>query len=247
MSDLGLLVYAVVAFFMSVLSGATGGGGGFIMTPLMIFLGLTPAEAVANGKFGGISVTIGSLVGLKEHKVSNRKLVIILTILAVIAGLIAPKIIVSIDPEAYENILGVMLMVLSPFIIYKQIGKKTKEVSRAKTYIGLVLVLSSMVLVGIFSGGLGIFINIAMMGFLGLSALDASVTKRLGQLVLNSVIILGLIGSGLFIWKVIVAGILANTSGGYVGGKIAIKKGSDFVSKLIAIAAFLSGFALVLM
>lgn len=245
LSDLGLLIYVIVAFLMSLLSGATGGGGGFIMTPLMIFLGLTPAEAVANGKFGGLSVTIGSLLGLKEHKVSNRKLSIILVVLALTAGLIAPKIIVSIDGEAYETILGMMLMVLSPLIVFKKIGHQTKKVSKSKKIIGLVAIGIVMLLVGIFSGGIGIFINVAMMGLLGMNALDASVTKRYSQLFLNATIIVGLIGSGLFILKVILASTLANAAGGYFGGKLAIKKGSGFVSKMIAVVAFASGAYLV--
>ncbi len=247
MSDIGLLIYGVVAFGMSILSGATGGGGGFIMTPLMIFLGLTPAQAVANGKFGGLAVTIGSLAGLRGHKVSNKKLIIVLVAIALIIGIITPKIIVEIDSEAYENILGIILMLLSPLIIINKLGHRTKKLSNNHTVIGMVLIVLSMFLVAIFSGGIGIFINIAMMGFLGMSALDASVTKRLSQLVLNSTIIIGLITSGLFIFKIIVVTIVANSFGGFVGGKVAIKRGSGFVSKLIAIAAFLSGLALVLM
>ncbi len=246
MSDLGLLVYGIAAFTMSVLSGATGGGGGFVMTPLMIFLGLSPAEAVANGKFGGLSVTVGSLAGLRGHKVSNRKLMMILVVMALVVGLITPKIIVDINPDDYENLLGFLLMVLSPFIVYKKIGHKAKEISNNRRIVGLALIALSMFLVGIFSGGLGIFINIAMMGFLGLSAIDASVTKRFSQLVLNTTIILGLIGSGLFIFKVIFVSLIANTLGGYVGGRVAIKKGASFVSKLIAIVAFFSGLILVI-
>lgn len=247
MSDLGLIFYAVVAFVMSILSGATGGGGGFILTPLMIFLGLSPAQAVANGKFGGLSVTVGSLAGLRGHKVSNRRLVILLALIAFVIGLIAPKIIVEIDAEIYEKILGVLMIFLSPLIVYKKVGHATKKLSKKHEALGFLLIITSMFLVGIFSGGVGIFINIAMMGFLGMSSLDASVTKRFSQLVLNATIIIGLIGSGLFLWKVILVNVVVNGFGGYVGGKVALKRGAGFVSTLIAITAFLSGIALLVM
>jgi uncharacterized membrane protein YfcA len=246
MSELGLLLYGCVGFTMSILSGVSGGGGGFIMTPLMIFLGLTPAQAVANGKFGGIFVTLGSLVGLKSHKVKNRKLTILLIGLALIAGIIAPKIITSINPEAYETLLGIFLIVLSPLIIFKRLGHSSKTMTKHKQTLGLVSVGASMLLVGVFSSGLGIFINISMMSFLGMSALDASVIKRYSQLFLNVTIVVGLITSGLFLLNVILVSLLSATLGGYVGGNIAIKKGSSFVSKLIAVAAFVSGVYLIL-
>jgi len=44
-----LLIYGVTGFVMSVFSGIAGAGGGFVMTPLLILLGLTPAQAVSSG------------------------------------------------------------------------------------------------------------------------------------------------------------------------------------------------------
>ena len=49
-----LVILGAVSLLMSILSGIGGGGGGFIMTPLAIFLGLTPQQAIASGKIGGL-------------------------------------------------------------------------------------------------------------------------------------------------------------------------------------------------
>lgn len=247
MSELGLLLYAVVAFVMSVLSGASGGGGGFLLTPLMIFLGLSPAQAVANGKFGGLSVSVGSLFGLKHEKIKNRKLLVGLMFSAVVVGLLAPQVIVAIDPEVYEKIIGVTLILLSPLLVLKKVGHKTEIKTEAQKVLGIVLVIVSMSMVAVFGGGLGIFMNIAMMGLLGMNAIDASIAKRMVQLVLASVIILGLIGSSLFLLDVIFVSIIVHSLGGYVGGRIALKRGSEFVSLLIAIAAVVSGLVLLFM
>jgi uncharacterized membrane protein YfcA len=50
-----LVLFAIVCFGMSVFSGFAGGGAGFIITPVSIFLGLTPAQAVSSGKFNGLA------------------------------------------------------------------------------------------------------------------------------------------------------------------------------------------------
>jgi len=44
-----ILATFVVAFFSSVLSGISGGGGGFIMTPYFLLAGLSPQQNVAVG------------------------------------------------------------------------------------------------------------------------------------------------------------------------------------------------------
>jgi uncharacterized membrane protein YfcA len=247
MSELGLLLYGLVSFVMSILSGASGGGGGFLLTPLMIFLGLSPAQAVANGKFGGLSVSVGSLVGLKHKKVKDRKLFVWFVLASIVIGLIAPQIIVSINPEIYENIIGLALVVLSPLLLIKKIGYKTESTSKVHKIIGICMIVFSMFMVAIFSSGLGIFMNIAMMGLLGLNAIDASIAKRMIQLVGTSVIIVGLSSSGLFLLDIILVSIIANGFGGFIGGRIALKRGAAFVSILTAIAAAISGLVLLFM
>ena len=246
MTPIELGFYSIVTLIVSIFSGATGGGGGFILTPLMIFLGLSPAQAIASGKFGGISVTVGSLLGLREHKVNRHKLQIILMGMAIIIGLVAPNIITSIDSSSYQKILGLLILLTSPLIVIKRVGAYRKNISRLRQAAGLALVAVSMFLVAIFSGGIGIFINISMMSFLGLNALDASVIKRSSQIFLNTIIILGLLGSGLFVWNVIVVTMITTVIGGYIGGRIATLKGNSFVNKLIAGVAALSGLALLL-
>ncbi|MBX4188923.1 hypothetical protein KW792_02375, partial [Candidatus Saccharibacteria bacterium] len=57
---LPLFVFAVV-FGTSILSGMAGGGGGFIITPFLIAIGLTPQQSIATGKVGALGLDTGSL------------------------------------------------------------------------------------------------------------------------------------------------------------------------------------------
>ena len=63
----------IVSFVASVISGFGGGGGGFIMTPYYIWIGLTPQQAVATGKLGGVGVAAGALTAFKGHGLVNKK------------------------------------------------------------------------------------------------------------------------------------------------------------------------------
>ena len=61
-------------FIVAILSGAAGGGGGLIITPLMVLLGLTPAEAVGTGKFGGFGISLGASSRFFREKIGYQGL-----------------------------------------------------------------------------------------------------------------------------------------------------------------------------
>jgi len=56
-----LLLTFVVGLVSGLLSGVTGAGGGLIVAPYLMLIGLPPASAVATPKLAGVGVGIGSL------------------------------------------------------------------------------------------------------------------------------------------------------------------------------------------
>lgn len=242
-----LAIYGAVGLAMSILSGIAGGGGGFIVTPLAIFLGLSPAQAVASGKFNGLAITIGSLGGLrKAHEGINKQRVAAIMALALVVGLLAPHIIKSLDSATYQLTLGILLLAMIPVMIYKKVGHATSVPTQAQRGLGGILLTLSLFLQGAFSGGLGALVNIVLMGLLGQSATEANVTKRWSQVVLNVTIIFGVLGSGLIVWPLVAVGVTTSLIGGFIGGRLAVRRGNTFVMNvLLALMAF-SGVALII-
>lgn len=241
-----LIVYGVVSIIMSVLSGIAGAGGGFIMTPLSILFGLTPAQAVSSGKFNGLALTIGSLGGMRVNRADLRKRgIAFIAALSLIVGLLVPFIIKAFDSKWYQLTIGVIILLLIPVMIYKKVGLKPHKPSTLQKGIGGVLLTLSLFLQGIFSGGLGALVNVVLMGFMGMSAMEANITKRLSQVVLNVVIIFGVLGSGLIYWPVVIIGLFTATLGGYVGGHLALKRGDTFIMTIMIGLMILSGVLLI--
>lgn len=246
MSDLQLVIYGSVGFIISILSGIAGAGGGFVMTPLLILLGLTPAQAVSSGKFLGLSVTVGSLSGLREYrgKVSKRSIGLVM-VLAFLVGLVVPFVIKTLESRFYQITMGVILLLMIPLMIYKKMGIKPREPSRAQKGLGGILLTISLFFQGTFSSGLGSLVNIVLMGMLGQTATEANITKRWSQLILNVTIIFGVLGSGLIIWRAVAVAILAGLSGSYIGGRLAVKKGDGFVVNVMLVLMLVSGLVLI--
>lgn len=241
-----LVVYAVVGFIMAILSGIAGAGAGFITTPLLIFFGLTPAQAISSGKFNGLATTIGSLSGLRKYsgKISKRSIGAIM-VLAFFIGLIVPFIIKAFNNRFYQVTLGVIVLSMIPLMIYKKVGIKPSEPSSAKKSLGSILLAVSLLLQGVFSSGLGSLVNIVLMSMLGMTATGANITKRWSQLILNITIILGIIGAGLIIWQVVAVNIVTGLAGSYIGGRLAIQKGDKLVVNVMLILMLASGLILI--
>lgn len=123
MSVADLIILGCVSLVASIFSGVAGAGGGFITTPVMILLGLSPAQAVSSGKFIGLSVALGSLGGMRQGQ--NRKLwrkAIPVIALAFVIGLAAPFAIKNFNSSLYQRMLGILLLLMVPILIYKKVG-----------------------------------------------------------------------------------------------------------------------------
>ena len=242
-----LVLFGLAGFVMAVISGIAGAGGGFVMTPLGIFLGLTPAQAVATGKFSGLAVTVGSLIGLKEvhGQVAMRKIIAVM-VLAFLVGLAVPFAIKAFDNDAYKLALGIILLLMIPVTIIKKIGIHRHKATGWRRLVGGGLLTFSLALQGIFSGGLGTLVNLVLMGVLGMTALEANLTKRWSQIVLNVTIILGVLGSGLIVWPVMAVGMLSTFAGGLIGGRMAVGKGDAFIMRVMVVIMFVSAALLIL-
>lgn len=247
MSILGLVIFGLAGFFTSILSGIAGAGGGFIMTPLGIFLGLTPAQAVSTGKFSGLSVTIGSLFGMKKaHGRVSKARIIPVMVLAAVVGLAVPYVIKTLDSDIYRIALGIILLLMIPIILVKKVGIESRRPSMIQKIFGGILLAFALTLQGVFSGGLGTLVNIVLMSMLGMTALEANITKRWSQLILNITIILGVLGAGLIVWPVVLVGVCSTFLGSMIGGRIAVNKGDVFIMRVMVALMFVSAIALII-
>lgn len=246
MSDGHLALFAAAAFVTAILSSISGGGGGFIVTPLAILLGLTPQQAIATGKLNGLATSIGSLYGFRKLRLHSWRNVIPLMVLALVIGLIAPHFITQIENDSYRRILGAILLLMVPVVLLKKVGLKEVKPKRWQKIVGFILIVVALGLQAIFSGGLGVLVNLALMSFLGMSSMEANVTKRYSQIILNTVIVLGVFGTGLIVWRVAAVTIICSLAGSTVGSHIALKKGDKYVMATFVVCMFASGLVLLL-
>ena len=243
-SNTELVIYAVVSLVASVFSSIAGAGGGFIVTPLLIFLGLTPAQAIASGKFMGLSITLSNLRVTSKQKVHNWKVVGPLLVIATVIGLVSPYVITRIEGDIYQKAIGVLVLLMVPVIYLKRLGYEQKQVSEKTRKLGYAIFTVALFLQSVFGSGLGTMVNLVLVSFMGMDGLEASVSKRFTQLIAATVSLAGLLFSGLMVWKIILVGVFCNAIGGTIGAHMAIRKGNAFIMNVVITLMLLSGIAL---
>ncbi len=235
----------LVAFLSSILSGAAGGGGGFIMAPYWLLAGLTPAQGASTGAFMAIGMGGSSLAAFKgtEHmpNKSKRFIAVLLTI-ALLASIIGPFFLNSIQTEVFKPVLAIFTLISLPVLFF---NKKSKVFSRRNQHIGFILLAilllaSSFITSSLFS----ILIAIVLSQLFNMSLLEGTVIRRLIGIVQSIVIFIVLVSLGNFVWQHAFAGILGGIAGSYLGTRFAIRRGERFAKYTLAGSAVISALLL---
>ncbi|HLZ14430.1 MAG TPA: sulfite exporter TauE/SafE family protein [Candidatus Saccharimonadales bacterium] len=228
----------------SVLSGMGGGGGGFITVPYFLFIGLTPAHALATAKMGGIGTSVGAITALRGKGLVDRKLVIPFMTLTVLFSLVSAWLIPRLDPSLFQKVIGGVLIVLAPTVFIKKSAFQPGERSRPFIIVGFVCYALFSFLQTLVGTGMGSVLVLVLMFLFGLGALEANATKRVAQSVQSAILFALLAVQGLVFWWHGLAGLIGSLIGSHLGTRIAIKKGAHFVRIMLAVVMVVSGIGL---
>ncbi|HKU19033.1 MAG TPA: sulfite exporter TauE/SafE family protein [Candidatus Saccharimonadales bacterium] len=249
MGDGDILSWLVLLTFLigvgsSTLSGMGGGGGGFVTIPYFLFIGLTPAHALATAKMGGIGTSVGAITAFRGKGLVNRKLVIPFMLLTVVFSMVSAWLIPRLDPTLFQRVIGVTLIVLTPTLFIKKAAFQPGERSRPFIVLGFICYALFSFLQTLIGTGMGSILVLVLMFLFGLGALEANATKRVAQSV-QGVLLFVLLGiQGFVLWWHGLAGLMGSLIGSHIGTHIAIKKGARFVKIMLAVVMCTSGIGL---
>lgn len=236
----------VVAFITSIFSGMSGGGGGFFMVPYFIFIGLSPANAIATMKLSGTGTNFGSVAAFKGKGLVRKKLVVPFMAITFSCALLAAWLLPRIDAVLLEHLIGGLLIVMAPTLFIHRGAFQPGPRTTPWIVLGFIAYTFSTFLQTLVGTGMGTLIVLTLMFLFGLNALEASATKRVAGTV-QTVVLLILLGlQGLVVWAYGIAGFCGSLIGSHIGARIAIRKGNQFVKAMLAVVMLTSGIALLI-
>ena len=228
------LLLLCAAAFLAGFVDAIVGGGGLIQTPVSILL--LPQYPISNvigslktPAFSGTAMA--TIQYLKKVRV-NIKLYIIMAVIAFFSAYTGSHLLTLVPNDFMKPVLLFVLIALAIYtFLKKDFGQKpARHVSLKKQMLYGALIAC---IVGLYDGfigpGSGSFFILGFIIFLGFDFLTASTHAKMVNLATNfgSICLFAL--KGKIIWAIAIPMAISNALGGFLGAKLAIKKGNEFI------------------
>lgn len=244
MPELDLATFAVLAIaaFAAGWLDAIGGGGGLIQLPALLLALPVQATAVAIGtnKLSSIIGTTAASVAFARKVKPPLQTLVPMMSAAFVGSIFGSIVAVKLEPELFRPVILVLLIgvwVISwrnpasglSSIADHEVPKHSKLIPFAWG-----------AAIGFYDGaigpGTGIFLLAMLVNVIGLSFLRSSATAKFVNLATNAASLLVFIQVGNIYWTLGLLMGLANLSGSLLGARLAIRRGSPFVRKVLLAA-----------
>lgn len=237
--DIELL--SVIALFLFGFIGAfinsIVGGGGLITLPALLFVGLPPATAIATNKLAASLGNFTSMMTfLRAGKIDVKMLGPIVPFVF-IGSMLGAFTVHHVDSEILRPLVLILLITVLIYTFIKKDFGKVKDMGKAigkKKFAGLLLLIGLGFYDGFFGPGTGSFMIFVLL-FMGFNFIEASGSSKLLNFTSNlaALIMFLFLGAVNFTYGFIMG--FAMILGAYVGSKIALSKGTEFIRVLFII------------
>lgn len=231
-------------------SALSGGGAGLIQFPMLIFLGLPFAIALATHKVASVALGLGATIRhMREGGLALRESLIILA--AGLPGVVLGASLILKAPERGAIIvLGMLTLGLGLYSVFRPklgIAHEPRNWHGPGLYTGIAGLFGVGFLNGSITSGTGLFLTMWLIRHFGMDYKRAvAYTLILCGLFWNGTgaAVLGYLGT--IAWQWMPALLAGSILGGYAGSHIAIKKGNLWIKRSFEIVTILIGLKLIL-
>jgi hypothetical protein len=243
----------IVLFFISLIantfSALSGGGAGLIQFPILIFLGLSFAVALATHKVASVALGVGAVLRYLRTSHLERQFVLLLLIAGLPGVVIGGSTILLVPDKIAITALGILTGGLAIYSIMKkelgqQYAPKNRELPRF--ILGGFVLFILGILNGSLTSGTGLFVTIWLVLWFGMDYQRAvAYTLIMVGLFWNGTgaITLGILAE--IRWDWLPALLLGSLIGGYVGSHLAIKHGNRWIKRAFEIVTLLISIKLI--
>lgn len=228
-----IVILCIAAFFAGFVDAIVGGGG-LIQTPVAMILlpNLAVSSIIGSLKIPAFSGTAFAANQYLKKVQMNWKLLSIMAVVAFVSAFIGSNLLTKVHNDFMKPLLLVVLTFIAIYTFTKKnFGQhQAKNLSDNKQ---LFLAIIMSICIGFYDGfigpGTGSFLVLAFVSVLGFDFLHASANAKMVNLATNFGSICLFIIKGKIIWAIAIPMAVCNAFGGWVGAKLAIKKGNGFI------------------
>jgi hypothetical protein len=225
-----LLATGMLAGFVD----AIAGGGGLIALPVLLFSGLSPAQALATNKlqssFGTLSAT---LYFIRQGLVDPRRIgpMVLCTFVGASLG---AQLVQRIDPGFLTAIIPLLLILIALYFwLSPQVGEEDVQQRLGPLAFALTIGTGVGFYDGFFGPGTGSFFAIAFVTLMGFGLSKATAHTKVLNLTSNVAALLAFIAGGQVVWTLGLLMAAGQLVGARLGARLVVLKGSKLIRPLV--------------
>jgi uncharacterized membrane protein YfcA len=229
-----IIIILCIASFFAGFVDAIVGGGGLIQSPVALILlpNYAVSSIMGSLKIPAFSGTSFAAFQYLKKVQMNWKLLSIMAITAFCAAFLGSNLLTKVSNDFMKPLLLVVLTLIAIYTFSKKnFGQHQEKELSSRKQLFLALAMSSCI--GFYDGfigpGTGSFLVLGFVSVLGYDFLHASANAKMVNLATNFGSICLFVLKGKIIWAIAIPMAFCNAFGGWVGAKLAIKKGNGFI------------------
>jgi len=238
-----------VSLVANTFSAFAGGGAGLLQLPILIFLGLPFAVALATHKVASVALGVGATLRHLREGTLERRFVVFILACGLPGVVLGASLILRVPGRAAEIALGLLTLGLAVYSFRRaDLGQVTRlrHQQGAGLWIGGAVLFLIGALNGSLTSGTGLFVTLWLVRWFGADYKSAvAYTLILVGLFWNGTgaLTLGLLGE--IRWSWLPALLAGSLLGGYLGAHLAIRQGNRWIKRVFELVTLLVGIKLI--
>ena len=233
---IGLLLFLVIVYFFAGFVDSVSGGGGALALPALLLAGFPVTLAAGTNKLISACGTSIALFNFVRYKKLYWNLASIGILCSLIGSYLGSRTLIHTNPEIAIKIIIFCLPIGS---IIALIPKKISQHTSYQNKYAYLSVMCISLLMGFYDGffgpGTGSFLILAFSFFLQMDTVRANALAKAVNLASNISALVFFALHSQVLYMTAIPLIIANMLGGFLGSKMAIKKGSGFIRIMISL------------
>lgn len=229
-----IIIILCIASFFAGFVDAIVGGGGLIQTPVALILlpNFAVSSIIGSLKIPAFSGTSFAARQYLKKVTMNWKLLLIMAIIAFVSAFLGSTLLTLVSNDFMKPLLFVVLILIAIYTFMKKNFGNHQVKNLSENELLLYGILMSIV-IGFYDGfigpGTGSFLVLGFVAILGFDFLHASANAKMVNLATNFGSICFFVLKGKIIWAIAIPMAVCNALGGFIGAKLAIKRGNGFI------------------
>ncbi|MFD9818712.1 sulfite exporter TauE/SafE family protein [Streptomyces violascens] len=238
-----LIVLCLAAGAAGWIDAVVGGGGLLLLPALLLGLPHVPAAHIlGTNKAVAIVGTSGAAVTYVRKAPVEVNTALRIGLAALAGSITGAFFAAGISSAVLRPVILVVLLGVAAFVMFKPaFGTEAggQAVTRARTVTAIVLVGGGIGLYdGLFGPGTGTFLVLALTAVLHLDLVTASATAKIVNVCTNVGALAMFAYQGSVMWQLAAIMAVFNLTGGLIGARMALRKGSEFVRGVLLVVVF---------